>query len=98
MEQDEPMRRKVEYVYAGNNGKPVYVEAYLTDEGPVRPPGTWVLEVVSSQPEPRPKPGAYRPRELPGGWVRLVPDPATTREEDVTIEQAARSAGFVVKA
>ena len=91
------MRRKVEYVYAGNNGKPVYVQGYLTDETSSPQPGAWVLEITSSQPEPRPKAGSYRPRELPGGWVRLVPDPATTAEDDRRIEQAARSAGFVVK-
>src|SRR5581483_9899539 len=56
------MKRKVEYIFAGNNGKPVYVQGYLTDES-----GSVKLQVVSTNPEPRPAPGLYEAGNLPGG-------------------------------
>lgn len=91
------MKRTVQYVFAGNNGKPVYVHGHLTDEHSMTPAGQLMLEVVSSEPEPRPKPGLYRSKDLPGGWIRLVPDKEVTKEQDEAIVRAAREAGFVVK-
>ena len=92
------MRRKAEFYYAGNFGKPVYVHGYLTDEQAAD--RQLLFEVTGSEPESRPKPGLYRAAELPGGWMRLLPDPevdaARAREVDTTVLQAARAAGFPV--
>jgi hypothetical protein len=84
------MKRRVEYIFAGYGGKPVYVQGRLTDEaGP-----SVQLEVISTNPEPRPAPGLYRAGDLPGGWVRLLPDDSGTSGDDQAVKAAGRQAGF----
>jgi hypothetical protein len=85
------MKRQVQFFHAGYGGKPVYVHGYLTDEN-----GRGLLfEVTWSEPEPRPKPGLYDARDLPGGWMTLMPEPdRDTRTLDQALLQAARAAGF----
>ena len=89
------MKRKVQYLFAGQGGKPVYVHGYLTDEGSSSP-GHLMLEIVMTDPEPRPKPGLYAASDLPGGWLRLMPEEQRTKEGDQGIVAAAREAGFAV--
>ena len=86
------MKRKVEYIFAGNNGKPVYVQGYLTNES-----GSVKLQVVSTNPEPRPAPGLYEAGNLPGGWIRLLPDGDASVEGDGVVMASALKAGFHFK-
>jgi len=86
------MKRKVEYIFAGNNGKPVYVQGYLTDES-----GSVKLQVVSTNPEPRPAPGLYEAGNLPGGWIRLLPETDATAQGDGAVVTTAVKAGFQFK-
>jgi hypothetical protein len=94
------MKRKAQFYYAGYGGKPVYVHGYLTDEHTEGSTGRLMFEVICSEPEPRPKPGLYGARELPGGWMALMPEqegePVST-ERDAAILQAARAAGFPLR-
>ena len=89
------MKRKIQYLFAGQGGKPVYVYGYLTDEGSSLP-GRLMLEIVRTDPEPRPKPGLYAASDLPGGWLRLMPEEQQTQESDQGIVAAAREAGFSI--
>lgn len=89
------MKRKVQYVYSGSGGKPVYVYGFLTDEDKDGTSGDRVkFEVVSSQPEQRLSPGLYSVKDLPGGWAILLPDKDVASQEDQRIIKAAREAGF----
>jgi hypothetical protein len=94
------MKRRAQFLHAGNGGKPVYVQGYLTDEHPSGST-TLLFEVTGSEPEPRPKPGFYRADDLPGGWMTLMPEsdqaPQTPTESDLAVLQAARAAGFPVR-
>lgn len=85
------MKRKVEYIFAGYGGKPVYVQGYLA-KGPDTA-GRVKLQVVSTNPEPRPAPGFYEAADLPGGWIRLLPDPDGA--DDAAVMAAATAAGFM---
>jgi hypothetical protein len=95
------MKRKAQFYYAGYGGKPVYVHGYLTDEQSAKSTGRLIFEVIGSEPEPRPKPGFYDARELPGGWMVLMPEqdaePHSTECDTATL-QAARAAGLPLRA
>jgi hypothetical protein len=94
------MKRKVQFLYAGHGGKPIYVYGYLTDEHDSSP-RTLLFEVTKAEPESRPKPGVYRAADLPGGWMTLLPDrdqtPQVKSESDRSLVQAARAAGFPIR-
>jgi hypothetical protein len=95
------MKRRAQFLYAGNGGKPVYVHGYLTDEHQSGSTTTLLFEVTGSEPEPRPKPGVYRADDLPGGWMTLMPEsdqtPPQPTESDQALLQIARAAGFPMK-
>jgi hypothetical protein len=93
------MKRSAQFYYAGNGGKPVYVHGYLTNQQVEGTSGRLMFEVVSSEPESRPRPGMYSASELPGGWMMLMPekDGATSSPDDVAIIEAARAAGFPIR-
>lgn len=90
------MKRKAQYVYAGHGGKPVYVDGYLTDESWATPGSGLRFEVTGSGPEPGPPPREYGPQDLPGGWMKLMPDQERewSKAEDQAVKHTAVEAGF----
>lgn len=76
----------------------MYVDGFLTDEHGGADAHTLLFEVLASGPEPGPRPGLYSQKDLPGGWMRLVPDRELewSEEEDRAVIQAAQEAGFVM--
>jgi hypothetical protein len=90
------MKRKAQYIYAGHGGKPVYVDGFLTNERAGAETPAWTFEVTASGPEPGPKPGTYSPKDLPGGWMQLLPDQERnwSEEDDRLVMQSAKEAGF----